>query len=46
LIEVECVEKVVEFAVLLSLFESNVVLLKTVERELRLVIDEDFKGLR
>jgi len=43
LIEVECV---VEFAVLLSLFESNVVLLKTVERELRLVIDEDFKGLR
>jgi hypothetical protein len=46
LVKVECVEKVVKLAVLLSLFESDKVLLKTVKSELGLVIDENFEWLR
>jgi len=46
LVKVERVEKVVKLAVLLRLFESDKVLLETVEGELGLVIDEDFEWLR
>ncbi len=46
LVEFERVEQVVELAVLGRLFKANVVLLETVEGELGLVIDVDFKGLQ
>jgi hypothetical protein len=46
LVKVERVEKVVELAVLLRLFESDKVLLETMKSELGLVIDEDFEWLR
>lgn len=45
LVELERVEEVVEFAVLGGFFETNVVLLKTVEGELGLVVDVDFERL-
>jgi len=45
LVKIERVEEVVQLAVLLSLLKSEKVLLETVESELRLVVDEDLKGL-
>jgi hypothetical protein len=46
LVKVERVEKVVKLAVLLRLFESDKVLLKTMKSELGLGIDKDFEWLR
>jgi hypothetical protein len=43
LIELQCVEEIIEFAVLLAFTENDVVLLKTVERKLRLIIDIHFQ---
>lgn len=45
LVEVERVQKVAKFAVLLVLLEFNVVLDQTVEGELGITIDEDFEWL-
>jgi hypothetical protein len=45
LVEVERVQEVVELAVLLPLLELEVVLLKTVERQLCLVIDKNLEWL-
>jgi hypothetical protein len=45
LVEVEGVQDLVELAVLLRLLELEVVLLKTVERQLCLVIDENLEWL-
>lgn len=45
LVELQVVEEVVELAVLLLLLELEVVLLKTVESELGLVVDVDLKRL-
>ena len=45
LVVVQLIEDVVETTILLSLAELDVVLLKTMKRELGLVIDEDFEGL-
>jgi hypothetical protein len=45
LVEVERVQEVVELAVLLRLLELEVVLLKTVERQLCLVIDKNLEWL-
>jgi hypothetical protein len=46
LVELEVVEQVVELAVLLLLLELEVVLLKTVQGQLGLVVDVDLEGLR
>lgn len=43
LVELQAVEKLVELAVLLLLTQFDVVLLKTVEGELRLVVNVDFE---
>ena len=43
LIEFECVEQLVELAILFSLAKLDIVLLKTMESELRLVIDVDLE---
>lgn len=45
LVELQVVEEVVQLAVLLLLLELEVVLLKTVKRELGLVVDVDLKRL-
>lgn len=45
LVEFEGIEKIVELAVLRGFFETNEMLLKTVESELLLVIDVDFERL-
>lgn len=45
LVELERVEEVVELAVLGALLEADEVLLKSVERELLLVVDVDFERL-
>lgn len=46
LVELEVVEKVVKFSVLLLLLELEVELLKTVKSELGLVVDVDLKRLQ
>jgi hypothetical protein len=46
LIELERVEELVQLAVLLHFLELDKVLLQAVERELRLVVDEDLEWLR
>lgn len=46
LVEFEVVQQVVELPVLLPLLELEVELLKTVEGQLGLVIDVNFKGLQ
>jgi hypothetical protein len=46
LVKVEQVEKVVKLAVLLCFFESDKVLLETMEGEPGLVVNEDFEWLR
>ena len=45
LIEVKGVQKLVQLPVLANLLQLHVVLLETVKRELRLVIDEDLERL-
>ena len=45
LVEIESIQEFVELPVLADFFQLHVVLLKTVERELRLVVDEDFERL-
>ena len=45
LVELERIEKLVELAVLLVLVELHEVLLETVQRELRLIVDEDLQRL-
>ena len=45
LIELKAVEEIVELAVLLRLVELDTVLLKTVQRELSLVIDVDLERI-
>ena len=45
LVELELVEEVVEFSVLLLLLELEEVLLKTVQGQLGLVVDVDFERL-
>jgi hypothetical protein len=45
LVELECIEEIVELLVLLGLLKADVVLLKAVESELGVIVDEDFHGL-
>ena len=45
LVELEGIKQLVELPVLANFLKLDVVLLETVERELGLVIDEDFEGL-
>ena len=45
LIEFESVEQVVELSILLTLVESDGVLLQTVQSELGLVVNEDLHGI-
>jgi hypothetical protein len=45
LVELQSVKELVQLPVLLDLFELNVVLLKAVEGQLRLVVDKDFERL-
>jgi hypothetical protein len=45
LVEFETIEQVVEFAILLALAEFDGILLKTVECELGLIIDKNFKRM-
>jgi hypothetical protein len=45
LVKLQSVKELVQLSVLLDLFELNVVLLKAVEGQLRLVIDKDFERL-
>jgi hypothetical protein len=46
LVEFERVEEIIQFTILCTLFQSNKVLLETMEGELGLIIDVDFKRLR
>ena len=46
LIELQSVQKLVELPVLAGLLELDVVLLETVESELRFVVNKDFKRLK
>lgn len=46
LIELEIVEELVQLSVLADFLQLDVVLLQTMEGELGLVVDEDFKGLK
>ena len=45
LIEFECIEKFVELPVFGNFVKLDVVLLESVEREFRFVVDKDFEGL-
>lgn len=45
LIELQLVQLFIEFSILLNFFQLYVVLLQTMEREFRLVVNEDFQGL-
>jgi hypothetical protein len=45
LVELEVVQQIVQLSVLAVLFELDVVLLKTVQGELGLVVDKDLKRL-
>ena len=45
LVEFECVEEVVKLSILLSFTEFDVVLLESVKRELRLIVDVDFQRI-
>lgn len=45
LIELKRVEQLVQLPVLANFFQLDVMLLQTMEGELRLVVDEDFQGL-
>lgn len=46
LIEIQGIQKLIELPVLAHLIELNIVLLETVESELRLIVDKDFERLR
>src|SRR6185369_11616578 len=46
LVEFQCIKKIIQFPVLSNLLQFNVVLLETMKRQLRLIIDKDFQGLR
>lgn len=46
LIEIQGIQKLIELPVLAHLIELNIVLLETVESELRLIVDKNFERLR
>lgn len=46
LVELECVEELVQLPVFADLLELHVVLLETMQRELRLIVDEDLERLQ
>jgi hypothetical protein len=46
LIELESIEQFVQLAIFLGLLELDVVLLQSVQSQLRLVINKDFKWLQ
>ena len=46
MVEFESIEKLVQLAIFGNFFKLHIVLLKTVQSEFGLIIDEDFQGLK